>query len=358
MRPWIIVLSSTIIALAVAAAIAVPETLDVPPSEIVADPAAAFAGRWRLSAGGLRAFRNADGRRASLACREPVRARHGLGPATSTLRRRRHRRERVAPTMTEWLARFAPSEARAEFARSHYILLARSHVFSALIVLAGIIGLGLAQDHGSLPFSWGTVPTISAILVLVGVLLLTLLGRIAIDVTVEPLLEAILAGPRRARSHPIRCGAPWNRWRRACEAIRSGERAPTRRRQLPDRLVTVLDARQPRPARRRRPLVGEHRKPSEASIHSSAQTIETAVRSAAAQQRPADHMSAERRARQLCGAAGRDRTAHGLLRRLVAVPAGSSRTGLAPGPVPARREPSPPRLAGELRRLLQEIDAS
>src|SRR5207237_5251151 len=45
--------------------------------------------------------------------------------------------------------------------------------------------------HGALPFQTGVIPTLSAILIVAGLILLAALGRIAIDVTAEPLLETI-----------------------------------------------------------------------------------------------------------------------------------------------------------------------
>src|ERR1700757_1980636 len=88
-------------------------------------------------------------------------------------------------------AGLSADEARREIARCNYICLARSHFLSVLIVLVGIVGLGVAQNHGALPFQTGVIPTISAILIVAGLLLLAALGRVAIDVTAEPLLGTI-----------------------------------------------------------------------------------------------------------------------------------------------------------------------
>ena len=351
MRPWIIILSSTIIALAVTVAIAVPEMRQAPPAEIfpillphlpalavvavaVYALAATLMVTTSLLAEALRA-------RSELAL-----DRHDRDSGLGTKRPQR---------ITAWLARFAPREARAEMTRSHYILLARSHVFSATIALAGIIGLGIAQEHNSLPFSWGTVPTISAVLVLAGVLLLTLLGRIAIDVTVEPLLEAI-SRPSPDERAPDALRRAAESLERACDAIRSGERAPARPTAVPERLVTVLDE-------GHRALLDAVNRLSantealEASIHSSAETIETAVRSAAAQTGPTDHAETGVPPYGFPELQAAVEQLTAVLRQLAARPAGSSDAGFAPGSVPARHEPPPPRLAGELRRLLQEIEA-
>src|SRR5207249_2091132 len=66
----------------------------------------------------------------------------GLGPAPG-----KNAELRYSPG-----TRFSASEMRGEFARLYYISLARAHFFSALVVLAGIVGLGVAQERGSLPF--------------------------------------------------------------------------------------------------------------------------------------------------------------------------------------------------------------
>jgi hypothetical protein len=87
--------------------------------------------------------------------------------------------------------RFSVTAARGEVARLHYVWLARAHFFSALIVLIAIVGVGLAQEHGSVPLPMGAIPTVPAILMLVGLILLSILGRIALDVSAEPLIEAV-----------------------------------------------------------------------------------------------------------------------------------------------------------------------
>jgi hypothetical protein len=86
---------------------------------------------------------------------------------------------------------FSAVAARAEIARLHYLWLARTHFFSALIVLAALIGLRLVQDHRSVPLLPVEIPSISAITMLVGLILLAILSRIAIDVASEPLIETI-----------------------------------------------------------------------------------------------------------------------------------------------------------------------
>jgi hypothetical protein len=90
-----------------------------------------------------------------------------------------------------WRARPDRPAARAEAGRLYYIGLARTHFCSALVALTAIIALGLAQAHGQVMRLAGPVPTIPAALILVGLLLLAFLGRLAVDVTFEPVIETI-----------------------------------------------------------------------------------------------------------------------------------------------------------------------
>jgi hypothetical protein len=87
--------------------------------------------------------------------------------------------------------RFDPQAARTEAAHVFYIWLARTHALGALAALAALGALGFAQQQGGAPFLPGKIPTGSAMLVLAGLLLLVLLARLAIDVTVDPLIEAM-----------------------------------------------------------------------------------------------------------------------------------------------------------------------
>src|SRR4051794_39111177 len=192
MRPWIIVFSSALLAFAAPAVPAVPEVLNAPPAEIVPFllallPALAVV---PLAVSALLAMLMVT---ASVLA-DALRARHDLAPGRRDriVARGADGFGRLARRLVPALSRpgpeaagialrtpFAPSEARRAIAGLHYISLARSHFFSAMIVLSGIVALGLAQDHGSFAFPAGTIPTISAILVFVGLVLLTLLGRIA-----------------------------------------------------------------------------------------------------------------------------------------------------------------------------------
>jgi hypothetical protein len=109
-----------------------------------------------------------------------------------------------------------------------------------LIVLTALVGLGLAQDHRSVPFLLGEIPAISAILMLVGLILLAILSRIAIDVATEPLIETIsqLAaehieiGLRRHLVEVIEAVS-------TATAVNVG--APASTLQLPERLEAVIE---------------------------------------------------------------------------------------------------------------------
>jgi hypothetical protein len=90
---------------------------------------------------------------------------------------------------------FAPPGARRELARLHYIWLARSHFFSALVVLAGLVVLGLVQEQRPLPLLSVAIPTAAAAVALAAALLFAALGRLALDIAMEPLVEALARLP-------------------------------------------------------------------------------------------------------------------------------------------------------------------
>jgi hypothetical protein len=136
--------------------------------------------------------------------------------------------------------RFHPGSARGEIGRLHYLWLARSHFFSAVIVLTALAGLGLAQDHGSVPSALGTIPTISAILILAGLILLAILGRIALDVSAEPLIEAISQVPAEPPEVMLlRRAGELTEVTRAVGATYDGIPKPTL--QLPERLEATIE---------------------------------------------------------------------------------------------------------------------
>jgi hypothetical protein len=250
---------------------------------------------------------------------------------------------------------FAADQARSEIAQRHYICLARSHFLSVLIVLAGIVGLGIAQNYGALPFQTGVIPTVSAILIVAGLVLLAALGRIAIDVTAEPLLEAIA----QLTVEPDQFGL-LRRVVSLLEADRAYPMADDRigelRARLPERLAAAVEQGQV-PLLEAVNRLSENTQALDAAMRISVEAFEATMRSAAAQQPPADDGKiADAMSFPELQAAVEELTA--VLRRLSAVPedmeAGASLAGHA---VPSRREAPAPGLARELRRLLQEIDA-
>ena len=261
MRPWMIVLSSALCGMLVAAALAVPEVLNAAPSEIgpmllphlPALTVAALAvyalcamvlTTVTLVAGILRLRRHLA---RAAAGRGAERRDWATGFAATGFRQ-------VAPRLAPVLApsatgrggivlqtRFNAVETRAEIARLHYISLARCHFLSALILLAGVVGSGVAQSHGSLASLSSAIPTTPAVLILAGLVLLGLLSRIAVDVMVEPLLETISQLP----TERIEIGL----LRRAVEllelvsnapAVGVGRAAPPPV-QLPERLIEAVE---------------------------------------------------------------------------------------------------------------------
>jgi hypothetical protein len=136
--------------------------------------------------------------------------------------------------------RFDTASARSEIGRLHYIWLARSHFFSAFIVLTALVGLGLAQQHGTVPLALGTIPTLSAVLILAGLTLLAILGRIALDVSAEPLIETISQLPTEHIEAAV--------LRRAVEVIEAAhsaaatlDTAPGPLSRLPEHVETMIE---------------------------------------------------------------------------------------------------------------------
>jgi hypothetical protein len=252
-------------------------------------------------------------------------------------------------------APFTADEARSEVARRYYICLARSHFLSVLIMLVGIVGLGVAQNHGALPFQTGVIPTVSAIFIVAGLVLLAALGRIAIDVTAEPLLETIAqltAAPEETRL--------LRRVVSLLEAVRDHPAGDDRIDELParfpERLVAAFEQGH-LPFLDAVSRLSEITQALEAAMRTSLEALETTMRSAAAQQQPADDDKiAGAMSFPELQAAVEELTA--VLHRLSAAPEDMEEaTTLAAHAVPARRKAPAPGLARELRSLLQEIDA-
>ena len=211
MRPWKIVLSAAIAAICVVAAMLWPDPSAVPTDGLVPLllprlPALALTSiavyalvAVVATAGGLIA--SAVGQRRCLGRIDALRQTAALdwiaGFDASALRALMPRPVGALPKSAGRSAaillssRFDPREARAEAAHLFYIWLARTHALGALAGLGALAALGFAQQQGGAPFLPGKIPTGSAVVILAGLLMLILLARYAIDVTVDPLIDAM-----------------------------------------------------------------------------------------------------------------------------------------------------------------------
>jgi len=255
-----------------------------------------------------------------------------------------------ADPMTQLTGRFDPGIARREISRLHYIGLARAHFFSALIVLSALVGLGIAQDHEAARLAVGTIPTTPATLILIGLILLAILSRIAVDVAVEPLIEAISELPAEA----VEIGL----LRRTVEILESavaavGSRGPLATLPAPDRLDEVIEE--------------NHRALLDAVRHLSASTDALGATMRSSVNALSDAMSSAEAQLPTTTADGGDNTdtykftelqgaveaLTAVLRRLTTMPD----TAEEPA-IPVRSRVQEPHLARELRRLLQEIETA
>ena len=373
MPNWLIVLSSGIGAIVLASALAVAEVMNAPHSDIgtilmphVPVLAVAALGVYGLGAMLLTTtnlvvsmiwMRHHLGR--TVFGRTPAWQDWITALGTDGFRRLAKRSAQAGPEIADDSFAlpdpFAAHEARREIARRNYICLARSHFLSALIVLVGIVGLGVAQNHGALPFQTGVIPMLSAILIVSGLLLLAALGRIAIDVTAEPLLETIA----QLTVQPEEIGL----LRRVVSLLEAGRDDP-----VPDERIGELQARFPEQlfaAFEQGHLtllnavsrLSDITQALEAAMRTSAEAFETTMRSAAAQQRPVDDAKiGGAMSFPELQAAVEELTA--VLRRLSAGPEEEATPLAAYAAAPARRKAPAPGLARELRGLLQEIDAA
>jgi hypothetical protein len=243
--------------------------------------------------------------------------------------------------------RFSADAARREIARLHYLWLARTHFFSALIVLIALVGLGLAQDHGSVPLLLGEIPAVSVTLMLVGLILLAVLGRIAVDVSTEPLIETM----SQLAAEDVEIGL----LRRLLEVLDAvgttvannvGAPAPTL--QFPEQLAVVIEEGQ----RGLLDAVGHLSAASDAfraMIGSSVDALSTAISTATAGHRNQafGYSELQSAVEALTAALG----------RLTAVPDTIEEPPLGPNQA-QRRKVQQPHLAHELRQLLQQIDTA
>ncbi len=136
---------------------------------------------------------------------------------------------------------FDPREARAEAAHLYYLWLARTHSLGALVGLGAIVALGFAQGQGEAAFLAGGIPTGPAALVLVGLLLLVLLGRFAIDVTIAPIVDAVSRLPwEQVDAGRLRYAVDLLETARI-DAVTSGRSVAGIPSELPERLTLALE---------------------------------------------------------------------------------------------------------------------
>ena len=373
MRPWIIILMSAIGAIVVATAMVGPELLAAPHSDFgsIVVPRLSVLAVAALAVYALCSMLLATGTlvTAVLSVRRRLESMSGYRtPAqpnwtaafgSTGLHRlvpwpvAESNRRTGASEKILLQGRFSAAAARAEVARLYYIWLARSHFFSALIVISAIVGLGLAQDHGSVSLPINAIPTVSAILILVGLILLAILGRIALDVSAEPLIETIsLLAAASLEIALLRRILEVLEAACATAAVNVG--APASTFQLPERLEVVIEEGQ-------RGLIDAARQLSittdalGATLGSSIDALKAAVSTTAAQLPPiADYANQAFRFSELEGAI---EALTAVLRRLTTVP------DIVEGPTlgadqGARRQVQEPHIARELRQLLQEIEAA
>jgi hypothetical protein len=370
MRPWIIVLASATAAIAAAAAMAWPALSLTPPAAIAAAliPLMPTLVVTALAVYALCAIVLAAGNLVVLSLwlrrhLAPSPAHQGparpdwaafadsglrrLAPPSADLQPRSARPD----GMVVLQGRFYPGEARKEAARLYYIWAARTHFFSALIALACAVALGAAQQHGLMPIVTGLIPTVPAGLILVGLILLAALARLAVDVTIDPLIEAIAEFPTEPMDVSL--------LRRAVELL---EAAPTARRdrdlgeaasisQIPDRLVSALEE--------------GHRALSNAverlsattdglasTTQSSIETLESTFRAAEQRQLPAMPATAD-----MAELSQLRQAMVALTAALERIPTGpATARDMAPGTdLAAGRREAQPDLADQLKQLLQEI---
>jgi len=370
MRPWMIVLLSLACTILVAAVLAGPDVLSAAHTETwtalmpslsmlaVAALAVYALCAMLLATGALLSktlmarhrLGRADGHR-SLAARDWIEA---LG--TNGLRRLilRPAAEPIqgaeADEVIPMSGRFDPGMARREISRLHYIGLARTHFFSALIVLTALVGLGIAQDHEAARLALGTIPTTPATLILIGLILLAILSRIAVDVAVEPLIEAISELPVE--------GSEIRLLRRTVEILESAAAAVNSRGTVatlppPERLDAVIEE--------------NHRTLLDAVTHLSATTDALGATMRSSVDALGEAMSLTRaqlpvtadnddadKFKELQGAVEGLTT---VLKRLT-IPSDTVEEPPTGADLTTRPRAQEPRLARELRKLLQEIETA
>jgi hypothetical protein len=372
MRPWIIVLSSTAVAIAAAAAIARPALSLTPPAAIipalmplvptlVVTALAVYAlcaivltaSTLVVVSLGLRrqltyGAAHLGSARADWTAALADSGLQRLAPLPAFLQPRSIRSDGVVVLRGQ----FHPGEARREMAQLYYIWAARTHFFSALIALAGAVALGVAQQHGPLPLVPGLIPTMPAGLILAGLILLAILARLAIDVTIDPLIEAISGCPAESLEVAL--------IRRAVDLL---ETAPTPRADrdladpapissIPDRLIGALEE-------GHRALTDAIERLSTttdglaSTTRSSIEAVESSLR-AAEQRQSSMAVSGTADAAELSQLR---QAVVALTSALERIPTGSvASKDTAPGAEPAsRHRAAQPDLADQLKQLLQDI---
>jgi hypothetical protein len=240
---------------------------------------------------------------------------------------------------------FSVAAARGEVARLYYMWLARSHFFCALILITALAGLGLAQDHEPVPLPTGAIPTVPAILILVGLIFLAFLGRITLDVSTEPLIETI-SQLAAAPLEVVLLGRIIELLEIACTTATLDAGPPASVPLLPERLEGVIEEGQ-------RGLIDATRRLAATAdalgetIGSSVDALKTAIGTAVAQRLPIPQDS-----NQAFGFSE-------LQRAVETLTAALGRLTIVPNPIEgARRQAQESHLASELRQLLQEIETA
>jgi hypothetical protein len=367
MRPWMTVLASAIGALVATAVVVRPELATAPPSQIVPDLArglptlavsflavyalcALVLTTGALIAGILHLRRLADASSHSdVAHRDWLAARDsaGLGSLMRWLRTAPGQAARADDSLLTQKP-FDRTTARREIARLLYIGLARTQFFGALIVLAAIAAFGLAQEHLAAPFL-AAIPTIPLILIVVGLILLGCLARLAVDVAAEPMVEAFARAPAEHVEVIL-----LRRALEVFEAVRASlSPAAESALAIPDRVVPVLEESQ----RALLDAVGRMAATTEAlgaTTRSSLEAIEKTLRAPLARAASAGEASAP-----AVGFVELQSAVEALTSVLERVAVASQAGETTPVSIGAASQPKAgePRLARELSKLLQEMEA-
>jgi hypothetical protein len=363
MRAWIIVLSSTVLALAAGVAVMRPELASVPraavlpslvpllPTFVVTVLAAYALCALLATTGELVAQALRVRQQLTRNSRQPGQASADWTAAFGDSGFRRllppPAPKPVPADATVLLQRrFEAHEARREVARLYYISAARTHFFSALLILAAAVVLGAAQSQAALPLVAGVIPTVPAALAVAGLVLLALLARIAVDVAAEPLIDTISRLPAESAE------AGW--LRRVVELLAT---RPNARREA------AADIVEPNPERLGQVFEQDHRALAEAierltatteglamTTRSSVEALEAAFR-ASEMRELAAVQDASTGAPAITELREAVISLTAILQGIRAAPAAAD-SAIEPGSVRRDREPD---LALELRKLLQEI---